>query len=196
MSEALVQPVWLPPRTTLGAPKHDEITGFGSVAGGFLVDRKFGDGNALRAKALPHRRAFVVVREHPDACGARRLRQPGNRRRHVMAAGDDALHQAVERLIGEPRALDHSAALQRLGEAGDGRVHVVVEGEQIDAAFRQPVDDFAFRVEIVGLVAQMEAGVGGEKRPHLLDRLQQFPRIVRTAQGRAPTTRSWRDRRW
>ena len=63
---------------------------------------------------------------------------------------------------------------------------MVVEREQVDAAFRQPVDDFAFRVEIVGLVAQMEAGVGGELRPHLLDRLQQFPRIVRAAQAGLP----------
>ncbi len=113
-----------------------------------------------------------------------------------MAAGDHALHQPIERLVGQPGALDHAAALQRLGEAGDGRVHVVVEREQVDAAFRQPLDDFAFGVEIVGLVAQMEAGVGGELRPHLLDRLQQFPRIVRAAQARLPTTRSWRDRPW
>ena len=42
---------------------------------------------------------------------------------------------------------------------------MVVECEQVDAAFRQPLDDLAFRVEIVGLVSQMEAGVGGELRP-------------------------------
>ena len=91
-----------------------------------------------------------------------------DRRRHVVAAADHTLHKVVERLMGETRALDHPAAFQRLGEAGDGRVHMVVEGEQVDTALPQPVDDFAFRIEIVGLLAQMEAGVGRKLRPHRL----------------------------
>ena len=65
----------------------------------------------------------TLMREHPDACGAGRLRQPGDRRRHVVAAANHALHKVVERFIGETRALDHSAALQRLGKAGNRRVH-------------------------------------------------------------------------
>ncbi len=73
-----------------------------------------------------------------------------------------------------------------LVEVGDGRVHVVVEREQVDAAVRQPFDDLGFGVEIVGLVAQMKAGVGRELRPHRLDRFQQLPGIVAAAQARLP----------
>ena len=46
--------------------------------------------------------------------------------------------------------------------------------------------DFGFGIEIVGLVAQMEAGVGRELRPQALDRLEQLPGIVAAAQARLP----------
>jgi hypothetical protein len=89
----------------------------------------------------------------------------------------------------KPGALDHTAALLRLGKTGDRRIHVVVEGEQIDAPFRQPFDDFRLGIEIVSLVAQMEAGVGGELRPHRFDRLEQSSRIVSAAQAGLPRPR-------
>ncbi len=41
-------------------------------------------------------------------------------------------------------------------------------------------------IEIVGLVPQMEAGVGGELRTLPLDRLHQAARVVRAAQARLP----------
>ena len=47
----------------------------------------------------------------------------------------------------------------------DGRVHVVVEREQIDAAVAEPLRDLVLGIEIVGLVAQVEAGVGRQLRP-------------------------------
>ena len=103
-----------------------------------------------------------------------------------MGAGHDALDQAVESLARETGAFDHAAALLRLGKARDRRIHMVVEGEQVDAAFRQPFHDLGFGVEIVGLLAQMEAGVGRKLRPHRLDRLQQPPRIVGAAQAGLP----------
>ena len=46
--------------------------------------------------------------------------------------------------------------------------------------------DFGLGIEIVGLVAQVEAGVRRELRPHRLDRLEQLPRIVAAAQARLP----------
>ena len=63
---------------------------------------------------------------------------------------------------------------------------MVVEGKQVDAALRQPLGDLGLGVEIVGLVPQMEAGVGGEVRALPLDRLQQPPRIVAAAQAWLP----------
>ena len=63
---------------------------------------------------------------------------------------------------------------------------MVVEGEQVDTPFRQPIHDFGFGVEIVGLVAQMEAGVGRKLRPHRFDRFQQASRVVAAAQAGLP----------
>ena len=113
-----------------------------------------------------------------------------------MGAGNDALDQRIELLARKPGALDHAAALLRLCKVGNGRVHVIVEGEQIDAAFRQPFADFGLGVEIVGLVAQMEAGIRGKLRPHRFDRVEQSLAHCRRCAGPAPTTRSWRETRW
>ena len=86
----------------------------------------------------------------------------------------------------KPGALDHTAALLRLGKTGDRRIHVVVEGEQIDAPFRQPFDDFRLGIEIVSLVAQMEAGVGGKLRTEALDRVSEQPCVLPAAQPGFP----------
>lgn len=67
-------------------------------------------------------------------------------------------------------------------------VHVVVEGEQVDAALSEPLADLGFGVEIVGLVAQVKAGVGGELRALPFDRLHQAARIAGAAQARLPRT--------
>lgn len=76
-----------------------------------------------------------------------------------MTAGNDARHQAVERVAGKAGALHHAAALLWLGQAGDGRIHVVVEREQVDPPVRQPSSDFGFGIEVVGFVAQVETGI-------------------------------------
>jgi hypothetical protein len=39
---------------------------------------------------------------------------------------------------------------------------VVVEGKQVDPPVGQPLADFVFGIEIVGLLPQMVAGIGGE----------------------------------
>ena len=52
--------------------------------------------------------------------------------------------------------------------------------------FGQPLLDLGFGIEIVGFVAQMEAGIGRQLRPQGLDGLQQIPRILRAAQARLP----------
>jgi hypothetical protein len=112
------------------------------------------------------------MRQHSNVGVTRHLRQPGDRCRDVIGAGDDACHQRIEGVARKPGALDHAAALVRLGQVADRRIHVVVEREQVDASIRQPFDDFGFGVEIVGLVAQMEAGVGRQLRPHRFDRFE------------------------
>lgn len=65
---------------------------------------------------------------------------------------------------------------------------MVVEGEQVDTAFGQPLGDLGLGVEIVGLVPQMEAGVGGELWTLPLDCLHQAARIIAAAQARLPRT--------
>ena len=50
---------------------------------------------------------------------------------------------------------------------------MIVEGEQIDPSVGQPFGNLGFRVEIEGLVPQMEARVGGETRPQRLDGIEQ-----------------------
>jgi hypothetical protein len=168
MSEALVHPVWLAAAHHVGRAEHDEVTGLGRLARGFLVDRKFGDVDALRPKCPSLRRAFVVVREHPHPGIARNSGEPRDRGRHVVTAGNDTLYQAIEFLVGYAAALHHLRTLPRLGGAPDDGLHVVVEREQIDASVGQPLRDGGFGIEIVGLVAQVEAGVGGKPRPQAI----------------------------
>ncbi len=55
---------------------------------------------------------------------------------------------------------------------------MVVERKQIDASFRQPFGDFGLRIEIIGLVAQMESGIRRKLWPHRFDRLEQQPGII------------------
>ena len=121
MSEALVQPVWLPPRTTSGAPntmKSEAAAASRAVAS--LT------GNS--AMATPCARKACRIAGLSSSCES--IRTSAARAawasRAIDAgtswlAGEHALHQAIERLIGKPRALDHAAALLRLGEAGDRR---------------------------------------------------------------------------
>jgi hypothetical protein len=87
----------------IGCTEHDRIAGLGRLARGFFVDRKFGDADALRAKCLSHGGARIVVREHFYAGHPRCFRQPRDRGRDVAGARDDALHQAIEFLIGMPQ---------------------------------------------------------------------------------------------
>ena len=126
------------------------------------------------------------MREHADVGRTRGRGQSGDRCRHVVRARHHAPDQTVEFLIGKPGTLGHAVALPRFRQIGNRAVHVIVEGEQIDAAFGEPLRDLAFGIEIVGLVAQMEAGVGRKLRPHRFDRLQQPLRIVAAAQARLP----------
>ena len=48
----------------IGRAEHNEITPLSGFARGFLIDRKFGDADALCPKAPSHRRACIVMREH------------------------------------------------------------------------------------------------------------------------------------
>src|ERR1700716_4005620 len=77
----------------VGRAEHDEITAPSRLACSFLVDGKFGDADALSTKCLSHRRALIVVREHPHIGGTRYSRQSRNRCRNVISARNDALHQ-------------------------------------------------------------------------------------------------------
>jgi hypothetical protein len=63
---------------------------------------------------------------------------------------------------------------------------VVVECEQIDAPARRPLADFTFRIQIVGLVAQVEAGIRRKLRPQALNRFEQCPCAVAAAKARHP----------
>ncbi|MGY3225599.1 hypothetical protein ACVIM5_006206 [Bradyrhizobium sp. USDA 4512] len=150
----------------IGRAEHDEVVRRRSVARGLLVDREFGDRGAQRAKLLAHRRAVVVVRQHADIGRARGGGQSRDRGGHLGAARHDPVEHVVDGLDGEPGALGQLVALLRLDVA------MVVEGEQIDAAFTEPLNDLGLGLEIVGLVTQVEAGVGGELRPQRLDRIE------------------------
>src|ERR1700694_3394595 len=106
----------------IGRAEHDEITGVVCRARGFLVDWKFGDPNALCAKCLTHRRTFIVMRQHSDAGVSRRFRQPRDRCRDVVTAGNDACYQTIERLARKTSAFDDTASFLRLWKNGLGWV--------------------------------------------------------------------------
>src|SRR6202043_3677818 len=50
----------------------------------------------------------------------------------------------------------------------------------------RPLRVFPLGIEVVGFLAEVEAGVSGELGPHGLDRLEQQPRIVSAAKARLP----------
>ena len=126
------------------------------------------------------------MRKHPHLGGTRHAGQPCDRSRHFVAARHDARDQPIEFLAGKAAALHHSRALLRLVETGDGGIHVVVEREQVDAPVRQPLRDFGFGIEVVGLVAQVKAGVRRQLRPQRLDRLEQLPCTISAAKPGLP----------
>jgi hypothetical protein len=103
-----------------------------------------------------------------------------------VSARDDALHQAVKRLVREAGPFDHAASLLRLRKTRNSGIHVVIERKQVDASVGQPLADLSLRIEIEGLVPQMEAGVRRESRPQGLDRQEQFPCIISAAKAGLP----------
>ena len=126
------------------------------------------------------------MRQHSDAGRSRRLRQPCDRCRDLVASRNDALDQLVEGLARETSTFDHAAALLRLRKAGDRGIHMVVECEQVDPSVGKPLGDLDFGIEIVGLVAEMEAGVRRQFWPQDLDIFEQLAGIIGAAQAGLP----------
>ena len=168
MSEALVQPVWLPPRTTLGAPNTMKSPAVGGLARGLLVDRKFGD---RRRPARERPAASPGCRRHARASGPRPRAPPAPAARSMPARRRRAADHAFAPARRTPRRKARCARPCGCAFAA-WRGSATVESMWSLKANRsmRPSDshsiDFAFGIEIVGLVAQMEAGVGGELRPH------------------------------
>ena len=63
---------------------------------------------------------------------------------------------------------------------------MVVECEQVDPSVGKPLGDLDFGIEIVGLVAEMEAGVRRQFRPQDLDIFEQLAGIIGAAQAGLP----------
>ena len=120
MSLALVQPVWLPPRTTLGAPNTMKSPALARLARGFLVDRKFRDARRP-ARGMPA--ACPACRRHATAFGrSRATRACASRAIDAGTSCARATHArpgAVEFGLVEAGALHHTGALLRLGEVAD-----------------------------------------------------------------------------
>src|ERR1700753_2486238 len=132
----------------IGRAEYDGIAAISRGACGFLIYWKFGDADALMAKIRPHGRALIVMREHPYIGGTRRFGQPRDRFGDFVAAAHDIGDEAIEGVVRKSGALDHAGPLVRFVEAGDSRIHVVVEREQIDASFGQPLSDLDFSIPI------------------------------------------------
>ena len=194
MSAALVHPVWLPPRTTLGAPNTMKSP---ASAASRAVSSLTGN------SAMPTpcaRNAFRIV-GLSSSCD--NIRTPASRAAfasRAIEAGTSCPRETTRSTRESnasperPVSFDHAVSLLRLGKAGDGGIHMVVECEQVDSSVREPLSDLGFSIEIVGLVAQMEAGIRRQLRPQLPRSLRatagHYPRCA----GQAPTTMSWRER--
>ncbi|MGY4329216.1 hypothetical protein ACVWWG_003633 [Bradyrhizobium sp. LB7.2] len=128
------------------------------------------------------------MRKHPHLGGAGSRGKPRHGSRDLAGARKHVSHQPVEFLARQAGTLYHAVALARLGHVPDRAVHVVVEGEQVDATFGEPLAHLLLGIEIVGLVAQVKAGVGRELRALPFDRRHQAASIVGAAQARLPRT--------
>ncbi len=113
----------------IGRAEHNEITPLSGFARGFLIDRKFGDADALCPKAPSHRRACIVMREHPHIGRTRNSRKTRDRVRHFIAARHHVGDETVELLAGKAAALHHAGAFLRLVEIGNRGIHVIIERE-------------------------------------------------------------------
>src|SRR5258707_235254 len=167
--------------------EHDEITGLTRLACRFLVNPKFRNADTLRSKCLSHGPACIVVRGHPHIGETRYSSQACDRTRHFVAAAHDERDQSIESLAGKATALYHASPFLRLVETSNGRIHVVIECEQIDASVGHPSADFSFGIEIIGLMAQVKTSVRGKLRPHGLDGIEQPPCHVTASKGALPS---------
>jgi hypothetical protein len=124
--------------------------------------------------------------EHPHLRCARGLSQTRDRARHICGARHHALDQLVEGFVADPAALHQECPFLRSIHARGDRAHVVVERQKIDAPLAEPLPDLVFGVEVVGLLAQVEARVRRELRPQALDADEQAPGVVGAAQTGLP----------
>src|ERR1700754_5342044 len=112
--------------------EHDEIAAAGRLARGFLVDRKFGNADALGAECLSHLWSCIVVREHSYIGRTRDACQPLDGFRDFIALRQDVRYQTIEFFVRDAAALHHLGTLLRPFSIAYDGIHVVIEREQID----------------------------------------------------------------
>src|SRR3981189_84370 len=128
MSDALVQPVWLPPRTTLGAPNTIKSP---AAAASRAVSSLTGNSamptpcerNAFRIAGVSSSCESVRTLASRAPCANRAIdagtycaAQTGERCGYIVRARNPALNQALECLVRKAGTFDHAAALLRLGQ--------------------------------------------------------------------------------
>jgi hypothetical protein len=111
-------------------------------------------------------------------------REAPDRSGHLGGPALDPVHHRDELLARQAGALDHR---REFVPAVTGRDrHMIVEGDYVDPARRQPGDDFGLGIEIVGLVPKVEPRVGAELGPQVLETVQDRARVFSSAQTRLP----------
>src|SRR5258707_5260754 len=149
MSEALVHPVWLPPRTTLGAPSTMKSPAWAAARAVFSLT-----GNSAILAPCERKRARIAGLS--SSCETiRTLASRAAWASLAIDAGTSCARETTRATSWSKAWLDRPVRstmrlrFLRFGNVADRGLHMVVKREQVDAAFRHPFGNFGFGVEIV-----------------------------------------------
>ena len=166
--------------------EHREVAGLCCRACGFFVDGEFGKLDTHGTEFGTLFGGLVVVGQQWNCVIARNGGEPRDGCRYVIFSRKNTSDERIEFAFAETRALHHTHPLFRIAHGCSRHVHVVVEGEKIDAAADQPFRNRGFGFEIVSFLPQVKPRVGGELGPHRLDRIEKTMCVLRSAQAGLP----------
>ena len=124
--------------------------------------------------------------EPDDARRFRRRRDPPHGRRHLGRALSHLLQQGEKGIVREPGALGVFPDLLGVAALLVDLLEMVVEGEQIDLPRSHPGAELVHGVQIVGLDAQVQAGIDDQPAFQRLQRRHQGDQRAAPAQARLP----------
>ena len=149
---------------------HEQATG---KAASRLIDQRIRELGGWRGETLARMRALILEAE-PEAIEEWKWMGTPVWSRHGIICTGESYTKAVKLTFARGAKVADPSRLFNASLEGNARRAIDIhEGEQVDAALSDPLPDFGLGIQVVGFLAQVEAGVGRELWPQRFDRLQQ-----------------------